>query len=160
MIEVLTQPATLSAFALAALLTVIAWIDLRTLRIPDWSNAALGVTGFAVTAWLGRDLVLAGLGVACGYAAFWAVAAAFSRWRGYDGLGLGDAKLLAAGGAWVGVAGLPFVVLTAAITGLALVAGLWALGRPVGARTALPFGPFLALGIGLVWGLQQAGVLV
>ncbi len=71
---------------------------------------------------------------------------ALYRWvRGRDGLGEGDAKLLAAIGAWVGLEGLPTVLLGAALTGL-----LWALwlrlrGAALTATTALPFGPFLAL---------------
>ena len=155
----LTDPTVLSSLILAALLTAIAVVDLRTLRIPDAANLALGAAGLAATAWLDRDLAAAALGIAGGYGCFWAVAVGFRRWRGYDGLGLGDAKLLAAGGAWVGWAGLPFVVLSAAVAGLLLVAALYAGGWRLTGRTAIPFGPFLASGIALVWTLQLGGYL-
>jgi leader peptidase (prepilin peptidase)/N-methyltransferase len=71
--------------------------------------------------------------------------------RGRDGLGGGDAKLLAAAGAWVGVRALPQVVLFAAIAGLVAAAGLRIAGVRLGAQSALPFGPFLALATWLVW---------
>ncbi len=63
--------------------------------------------------------------------------------RGRVGLGLGDAKLLAAGGAWLGVALLPDVLLVSALAGLC-----WAVGRR---RSRIAFGPFLAGGIWVVW---------
>ena len=71
--------------------------------------------------------------------------------RGRDGLGGGDAKLLAAGGAWVGISGLPTVLFAGAGTALIaagiLILAVYRLRRD----TALPFGPFLALGIWFVW---------
>ena len=72
------------------------------------------------------------------------------RWLGQPALGLGDAKLAALGGAWLGCGGiaaaLGLAVLTGAIVGCA--------GRLTGrlqARQAFAFGPFIALGIWLVW---------
>ena len=71
--------------------------------------------------------------------------------RGREGLGRGDAKLLAAAGAWVGVRALPQVVLAAALAGLVAAACLRLAGVRLGAQSALPFGPFLALATWLVW---------
>jgi leader peptidase (prepilin peptidase)/N-methyltransferase len=58
------------------------------------------------------------IGAAAGFAAFWALGYAYRRLRGREGLGLGDAKLLAGSGAWVSWWGLPSVVLVAALAGL------------------------------------------
>ncbi len=82
------------------------------------------------------------------------MAGPYRQLRGRDGLGLGDAKLLAAAGAWLGVESLPWLLLIAALLGLAM-----ALVRagPLRAETAVPFGPPLALSF---WGLfvaQMAG---
>ena len=63
----------------------------------------------------------------------------------------GDARLLAAIGAWVGWAGLPSVVVWASLAGLS-----WVLARIVARRapsldTALPYGTYLAIGAWLTW---------
>ena len=75
----------------------------------------------------------------------------YSRVRGRDGLGLGDAKLFAASGAWLGLEGLPAVLLVAC--GAAIVALLvmaWR-SQALSATTRIPFGPFLAFGTWIVW---------
>ena len=77
----------------------------------------------------------------------------YRRLRGRDGLGLGDAKLLAAAGAWLGLASLPWVVLAAALLGLVL--ALLRAG-PLRAETAVPFGPPLALAFWVMFLLASA----
>ena len=144
-----TEPAWLWAdCALGWALLALAWIDWEHLRLPDVLTLPLLLAGLAVTAWL--DPELAGdhaLAAAIGYAALRLIALAYRAWRGQEGLGMGDAKLLAAGGAWVGVAGLGPVLLVGAVTGLAA-----ALIRGGGfrARTIIPFGTCLAAGIWIV----------
>jgi leader peptidase (prepilin peptidase)/N-methyltransferase len=59
--------------------------------------------------------------------------------------------LLAAIGAWLGVAALPFVLLLAACLGLAAAGCATVAGRKITATTAIPFGPFLALAGWLLW---------
>lgn len=66
-------------------------------------------------------------------------------------MGQGDAKLVAALGAWVGWQGLPTVMLYAAIGGLIVAAVLAARGESVSRERALPFGPYLCAGGWLVW---------
>jgi prepilin signal peptidase PulO-like enzyme (type II secretory pathway) len=46
---------------------------------------------------------------------------------------------------------LPQVVLGAAIAALLAALGLRLAGRRIGARSAIPFGPFLALATWLIW---------
>ena len=70
----------------------------------------------------------------------------YRRLRGRDGLGRGDAKPAAVAGAWCGPAGLPAVILGAAVAGLLFV--LWR-GRDR-ADELLPFAPFLALAMVVV----------
>jgi leader peptidase (prepilin peptidase)/N-methyltransferase len=88
------------------------------------------------------DHLLAGV---LGYCTLAAVAWTYRRLRGRDGLGMGDAKLLAAIGAWLGLSLLPLVLLLAACTGLAAAGAAALLGKRMTAATAIPFGPFLAL---------------
>lgn len=147
----------LATTALAALLIAVSWIDFRTLRIPNALNLAIGICGLIVGYMLGRDLVPLFLGMALGYLALAGVNLAYRAIRGRDGIGMGDAKFLAAAGAWVGWSGLPFTVLIASAAGIAVIAGARIMGRPVTLSDKTPFGPFLATATMIVWLVQSYG---
>ncbi len=137
--------------ALGWSLLALAWIDLGTGRLPDVLTLPLVVAGLVATTIL-DPAAMAGhaIGAAAGYGAFRLLALAYRAWRGREGLGGGDAKLLAAAGAWVGAAALGEVVLIGALAGLATAPLRRARGERLGAGTAIPFGPGLALGAWLV----------
>ena len=79
-----------------------------------------------------------------------ALSALAERLLGQPALGLGDAKLAALGGAWLGPAGIAAAMAIAIVSG-ALVGGTARLMGRLGPREPFPFGPFIALGIWLVW---------
>jgi leader peptidase (prepilin peptidase) / N-methyltransferase len=64
---------------------------------------------------------------------------------------LGDAKLFSAAGAWVGLEGLPSVLLCASVIAIAFAGVARAGGETVTAVTRIPFGPYLAFGFWIVW---------
>ena len=133
-------------------LLALAWIDAGYLVLPDVLTLPLVLLGLGATLVLDPD-DLAGHAAAAvlGYGSF-ALVAAWYRWRrGRDGMGMGDAKLMAAAGAWVGVPGLAPVMLGGALLGLAF-AGVQRLrGRVMGVGTRIPFGPSLAAALWLEW---------
>jgi leader peptidase (prepilin peptidase)/N-methyltransferase len=138
--------------ALGWTLLALSVIDFRHLLLPDQLTLPLIPAGLAV-AWAVEpeavaEHALAALG---GFLLVAALAFAYRHLRGREGIGLGDGKLLAAAGAWVSWQGLPGIVLLAAAGGLAgaLVKGLVA-GR-LETQQELPFGPYLAAGLWLVW---------
>jgi len=145
------MPPPVPTLILAAALAAIAVIDARELRVPDILSLPLIAAGISwACAFGGEGFVWHAAGAAAGYALIWALAALYRRARGREGIGLGDAKLLAAGGAWLGLAALPAVLLVASLVGLAWAAVLkistgFDSGRPV------PFGLFLAGAILLIW---------
>lgn len=144
--------AGLSGTALGWALLWLAIYDARHLILPDKITlpliAAGLISGFALhPAMLADHLV----GAAAGYLALWGVGAAYHALRGHAGLGLGDAKLFAAAGAWLTWQGLPTVLVIASVAGMALALVRRVTNGPGYADTPLPFGPPLALGIWLVW---------
>jgi leader peptidase (prepilin peptidase)/N-methyltransferase len=136
-------------------LLLAAWIDAETLILPDAITLPLLLAGLAVTAWAApAALTDHAAAAALGYAGFRLLNAGYRAWRGHDGLGQGDAKLLAVAGAWLGAAALPDVILAGGLIGLAIAAGLYVSGGAARATGRLPFGPALALAI---FGLRVAG---
>lgn len=71
--------------------------------------------------------------------------------RGVDGLGRGDAKLLAAGGAWCSWLWLPQIVLFGSICAIIAIIFMRKSNYLISKKMAIPFGPFLAVAILLVW---------
>ena len=133
-------------------LLALAWIDARHWLLPDLLTLPLVISGL-VAALVGApgELTSRALGAAAGYVFFRGLAFLYRKLRGRNGLGQGDAKLLAAAGAWVGAAALPQVILIAASAGLCAAGIMRVAGVRLGASSALPFGPFLALAIWVVW---------
>jgi leader peptidase (prepilin peptidase) / N-methyltransferase len=152
--------AVLLPFALlCACCAAIAWIDIRDGIIPDWLNlavAGLGLVRFLGTSDFSGAVEALGEGIAIG-GVFWLLRRLYFAYRGIQGLGLGDVKFLTAAGIWVGVEGIPIVLLIATMTALACVGLMRLSGRKLTARTSLSFGPFLAAGLLATSGLQQIG---
>jgi leader peptidase (prepilin peptidase)/N-methyltransferase len=139
--------------ALGWVLLALAVIDFREEFLPDVLTLPLVLLGLVVN-YFDDPANLIGdiIGAAAGYLAFAGIRFLYRQWRGREGLGLGDAKLLAAAGAWLSWEGLPSVVLIAAVIGLAM-ALLLALRarRNVTLDQRLPFGPALCAAFWLVW---------
>lgn len=146
-----TGPLAVAAFPLAIALAWAAAVDLDRLILPDLITLPMIVAGLILHASGGSaGLLDASIGAAAGYLSLAGVAWAYERARGRPGLGLGDAKLLAAAGAWLGWKMLPVVVLAGSLSALACVLFLMAF-RDDALRRAFPFGPFLALAFLGAW---------
>jgi leader peptidase (prepilin peptidase)/N-methyltransferase len=149
---------------LALLMLAIAVIDARHFIIPDSLNATGLVLGFLHAALQGEGDVASALAMAALRGAilgliFYVLRALYLRMRGRQGIGLGDVKLAAVAGAWLGWIAVPIAIEIAALSALAVYATRhFILRRPVSATTRLPFGLFFAPAIWLGW-LLQATVL-
>lgn len=154
------------AAVLAILAAIVAAVDRRVFLIPDTANLALAVGGLAL-AWseagpgemptplldaIARGL-LAGL-------LFWSLRAVHRVWRGFEGLGLGDVKLAAAGAPWLAWTSLvPVLELAVAAALIAVLAEtLLARSRPR-FDDALPFGVFLAPALWFGFLAERTGIL-
>jgi leader peptidase (prepilin peptidase)/N-methyltransferase len=133
-------------------LLLLAVIDWRVLLLPDvltFPLIAFGlIASFALPLGPWRDHVI---GAVAGFASLALVAWLYRRLRQREGLGLGDAKLSAAIGAWVGWQGLPTMLLWGSMLGLLFAIALTLRGMRLRLSDRLPFGVFLAAGGWLVW---------
>jgi leader peptidase (prepilin peptidase)/N-methyltransferase len=133
-------------------LLALGWTDCRFWLLPDRLTLPLVAAGLAAAALFAPtalpDRVI---GALCGYLLLRLIAAVYRGWRGREGLGGGDAKLLGGAGAWVGASALPQVIFGAALSALAVAAALRLAGIRLQAHSALPFGPFIALALWAVW---------
>jgi len=132
---------------LLLLMLYVAVVDIKFMIIPDAVNAAIFLTGMAASLSLGIVNPLSAL-FACilggGFLAL--IQVGFRAYRGYDGLGRGDVKFVAAAATWTGLEGVAPALLIASVSALAFVGGRQVLDRGLDMRRRIPFGPFLALG--------------
>jgi leader peptidase (prepilin peptidase)/N-methyltransferase len=138
--------------ALGWTLLTLAWIDWASFLLPDVLTLPLLLAGLTVTFLRMPDALTDHcLAAALAYLLFQGVALGYRRLRGRDGLGGGDARLIAAAGAWCGLEALPFVILCSAVVGLLAAIAPAIIGRRVTLTTRLPFGPCIALAFWLAW---------
>jgi leader peptidase (prepilin peptidase)/N-methyltransferase len=156
----LAAPAFAAAAAGYLLFTMllVVLIDSRRFIIPDVLSLPAIPAGLAaaVSVFAGSvEEILLDHGVAAVAASgsLWAIRTAYRRLRGVEGLGLGDVKLAAAAGAWLGLGALPMTCLVASAAALAAVLLRRAIGKEpeAGMMTAVPFGSFMAPAIVVMW---------
>ncbi len=137
---------TLAAWAFAFALITLTLIDYDTQLLPDDITLPLLWLGLAFNIGGGfTDLKSAVVGAIFGYLILWCVYWLFKIITGKEGMGYGDFKLLAAIGAWFGWQLLPVVILLSSVVGAVIGIALIVFGGK-NRQSAIPFGPFLALG--------------
>jgi leader peptidase (prepilin peptidase)/N-methyltransferase len=136
----------------------LALIDFEHQILPDVMTYPSIVFGL-VCAFVGglASFPEAVLGAVVGAALPTLVILIYKLWRGIEGMGWGDVKYLSAIGAVVGVFDCLWVLVVAAVVGAVVGLALILLGRG-SAKTALPFGTFLALAV-ILWLYLPAGWL-
>ncbi len=142
---------------LAVLMVAIAGVDARRFIIPDELTAAALALGLAYAAVADSEIwaqalawsVLRGVVPALG---FLGVRAGYRRWRGREGIGLGDVKLAGVAGVWLDWQTIPIAIEIAAVAALVgyLIMHLY-FHRTVRPTTRLPFGLFLGPAIWIAW---------
>jgi leader peptidase (prepilin peptidase)/N-methyltransferase len=145
---------------LALVMLAIAVIDARRFIIPNGLNAAAFALALVSAALAEPQAMSEAVLFACLRGAalallFLGLRILYARLRDREGVGLGDVKLAAVAGAWLGWLMIPVAVEIAALAALSIYF-LRSLvrKRPLRAAGLLPFGLFLAPTIWLCWLLQ------
>jgi leader peptidase (prepilin peptidase)/N-methyltransferase len=128
-----------------ALLITLFCTDLDTMRLPDVLTIPGIGAGLVLSVWLPPGIVASLIGAALGAAIPYAIRWLWFRMKGVEAMGLGDVKMLAMIGAFLGWQQVLVVLFLSSLTGAVIGVTLAALkGRTLASR--LPFGTFLALG--------------
>jgi len=160
-------PAFGKSAVFCAVLLVLAVTDLRERILPDKVNLTGGILGLAwsgvamlgdgTSLWLSNRMfdfpppvrVLsvtdALLGAAAGAGVLWIFAEGYFRLRGREGMGLGDVKMMAMAGTFLGVKAVLLTIMIGALLGSVL-GSIFIVFRRTGSDYELPFGLFLAAG--------------
>ena len=145
------DPSVIAFSAFAMVCVLLAFIDVAVRRLPDMLTgplAAFGLVGLGTTSYLARDMtpVYRGL-IGAALAGGFFLALAWFRPDG-KGMGLGDAKLAAVLGlylGWLGWKDLVFGFFAGTFVAALFAVALVATGR-VDRKSSIPYGPFLLLG--------------
>jgi leader peptidase (prepilin peptidase) / N-methyltransferase len=146
----------LGAF-LSALMLSIALTDSSRYIIPNQLTGAAVALALVRAGAVGADagwqsLAWTALRGAATAVPFLVLMIGYRRWRGRDGIGLGDVKLAAVAGVWLNFVTIFVVIELAALSALGayFVSG-YLRDRPPRATALLPFGLFLAPAIWIGW---------
>jgi len=128
-----------------SILLVLFFIDLETFFLPDCLTIPLILVGIlkSVLYPFPIDSLSAILGCLVGFLTLYITNAIYKFWRGVDGFGFGDFKLLAGLGAWFGSALIIPIIVLGALIALTSVGLLACIGKKLNLQTMIPFGPAL-----------------
>ena len=129
-------------------LIMIFFIDLENFIIPDSLNFT--IMGLALlknflpnfNTSLIHEINQSIIGGMVGYSSIWLIIFLYKTFKKIDGMGLGDAKLMAGIGLLFGWQSIPFVLFVSAILGLIFVLPSL-LNKQKNMRSEIPFGPFI-----------------
>ena len=126
-------------------LLVVSFIDFHHKIIPDILSLPGIVVGLMTSLIIGHISWMDSLiGIIAGGGGLFLVAVTYKTLTGKEGMGMGDVKLLAMIGAWMGWRALPLIILISSLTGAIIGSAMLLVGGK-GIRARIPFGPFLSL---------------
>lgn len=141
---------TLLLIILALTFIVIFFIDLKHFIIPNSLTFPMMILGFIKSFnpnlnELFPNYINSLIGGVLGYGIIWSIIFFYKLLRNKEGMGLGDAKLLAVIGFWFGWIAIPLVIFSSSI--VALISVLPSLlNKSKKLSSEIPFGPFIIIG--------------
>lgn len=141
-----------AALVIGPVLIWAAFIDIERFILPNVLTYPIIASGLVWAAIFKTDSFVHYLvGAVAGYGALSLVSWAHMKRTGKLGLGLGDAKLFAGAGAWLGWAALPSIMILAAVGGLIAIGALSIVTGKVRRDMEIAFGPYIVVGFLGVW---------
>ena len=142
---------TLLLIILSIFFIIIFFIDLKHYIIPNELTFPLMLIGFIksfdpnLNQTIFPNYINSLLGGFFGYAIIWLIIFFYKKVRNKEGMGLGDAKLMAVVGFWFGWVSIPFTIfISSAVALVQVVPSLIKKTRNMSAQ--IPFGPYIIIG--------------
>ena len=142
---------TLLLFILIIFFIIIFFIDLKHFIIPNVLTFTLMVIGFLksfdpnLNQTIFPNYINSLIGGLFGYSIIWLIIFFYKKVRKKEGMGLGDAKLMAVIGFWFGWISIPFTIFISSVVALILVIpSLINQSRKMSSE--IPFGPYIIIG--------------
>lgn len=156
----IAEPVYLWGFILIALLIPLVVADLKYGILPNYLNILLCLSGILQSFFVENlQIMECLLGGGLAGATLFFVAKTYKKIRNVEGLGMGDVKLAAAGGLWVGWSMVGVMIFVGAFSAAIFVlVRTWRIGK-LDRLERIPFGPFLAVGILCSWIFRQFSFL-
>ena len=130
---------------------IIFFIDLKHYIIPNELTFPLMVIGFLksfdpnLNQAIFPNYINSLIGGLVGYSIIWLIIFIYKKIRNREGMGLGDAKLLAVVGFWFGWLSIPFTIFISSLVALILVVPS-ILNKSRKMTSQIPFGPYIIIG--------------
>ena len=142
---------TLLLIILSIFFIIIFFIDLKHYIIPNELTFPLMVIGFIksfdpnLNQTIFPNYINSLLGGIFGYSIIWLIILFYKKVRNKEGMGLGDAKLMAVVGFWFGWISIPFTIFISSVVALILVIPSL-LKKTKDMSAQIPFGPYIIIG--------------
>ena len=143
--------AALLLLILSIFFIIIFFIDLKHFIIPNELTFPLMIIGFIksfdpnLNQTIFPNYINSLIGGLFGYSIIWLIIFFYKKIRNKEGMGLGDAKLLAVVGFWFGWVSIPFVIfISSAVALILVIPSLINQSRKMSSE--IPFGPYIIIG--------------
>ena len=142
---------TLLLIILSIFFIIIFFIDLKHFIIPNELTFPLMLIGFVksfepnLNQTIFPNYINSLIGGVFGYLIIWLIILFYKKVRNKDGMGLGDAKLMAVVGFWFGWTSIPFTIFISSFVAL-IFAIPSLLKKNKNMSTQIPFGPYIIIG--------------
>ena len=142
---------TLLLIILSIFFIIIFFIDLKHFIIPNELTFPLMIIGFIksfdpnLNQTIFPNYINSILGGFFGYILIWLVVIIYEKFRKKEGMGLGDAKLMASIGFWFGWTSIPFTIFLSSFIALVFVIPSL-LNKTRKISSQIPFGPYIIIG--------------
>ena len=143
--------AALLLLILSIFFIIIFFIDLKHFIIPNELTFPLMIIGFIksfdpnLNQTIFPNYINSLIGGVFGYSIIWLIIFFYKKIRKKEGMGLGDAKLMAVIGFWFGWVSIPFVIFISSAVALILVIPSL-INRSRKMSSEIPFGPYIIIG--------------